>query len=119
MKNLDRREFLRRAAIGTAAAAWAAPVIQSVAATPAYAQSQGSPGNCFHSISPGKPNGCMETCTGIDPAGNAGSCNAVCGPACNLPNNACPPSYCSSGCWQIHPDDVNKTSGPKRRVFAC
>lgn len=115
MGELNRRDFLRRAGIG-AAAAWAIPVIQSVAATPAFAQSQGSPSGCFHSISlPDKPNGCMETCTGIAATGNAGSCQDVCGPACNLPNNGCPPQYCQSSCWQIDPTD----STGKRRIFVC
>jgi len=114
---LDRREFLRRAAVTTAAAAWAAPVIQTVSASPAFATTNGTPqpDGCFHSISAGKPNGCVNTCklrdTGEDeelgtiPEGETicggpdGTCNDICFPACNLPNNGCPPEYCDLACW--------------------
>ena len=43
---LNRRQFLRRAAVTTATAAWAAPVIQTIVARPAYA---GTPVVCDHS----------------------------------------------------------------------
>ena len=33
----DRRQFLRRAAVAGAAAAWAAPVVKTVVGTPAFA----------------------------------------------------------------------------------
>ncbi|HEY9379578.1 MAG TPA: twin-arginine translocation signal domain-containing protein [Jiangellaceae bacterium] len=40
----DRRQFLRRAAVAGAAAAWAAPVIKTVVGTPAFAKNvTGSP----------------------------------------------------------------------------
>jgi hypothetical protein len=64
-RELNRRDFIRRAAVTGAAAAFAAPVIQTVAATPAFAGTTGSPapGGCFHSSdTPGE--GCMESCTG-------------------------------------------------------
>jgi hypothetical protein len=101
---LDRREFLRRAAVTTAAAAWAAPVIQTVSASPAFATTNGTPqpDGCFHSISlPDKPNGCMDTCKAQDNICGPpdGVCEDICGPACNLPQNACPPEYCDPACW--------------------
>lgn len=66
-KGMDRRQFLRRAAVTTAVAAWAVPVIETVAATPAFAQTQGTPpqGECGHST--GLNGGCM------------GACGSVCG----------------------------------------
>lgn len=121
---LDRRDFLRKAAVTTAAAAWAVPVIQTVSASPAFASTQGSPppggggggsgsGGCFHSISPGKPSGCMETCDGACPGvGNHGTCNDVCKLACNMPENACPPEYCDPACWMC--DTITGT-----RTFTC
>ena len=96
---LDRREFLRRAAVTTAAAAWAAPVIQTVSASPAFATTNGTPPpeGCFHSINAdeGKLSGCMETCTARHDICRApdGVCKDICGPACNLPENACPPEH--------------------------
>src|SRR4029077_5523500 len=40
----DRRQFLRRAAVAGAAAAWAAPVVKTVVGTPAFASNvTGSP----------------------------------------------------------------------------
>jgi hypothetical protein len=41
-KELDRRRFLRKAAL-TGLAAWSAPVLSTVSATPAFGQSLGSP----------------------------------------------------------------------------
>jgi anaerobic selenocysteine-containing dehydrogenase len=40
---IPRRDFLKKAAITGVGAAWAAPVIQTVAATKAYAHDMGSP----------------------------------------------------------------------------
>jgi hypothetical protein len=122
---LDRREFLRRAAVTTAAAAWAAPVIQTVSASPAFAQTNGTPqpDNCFHSISrdEGKLNGCQNTCklrdTGSDeelgtiPVGEQvcgppdGACNVICSEACTGPENSCPPEYCDLACWGCNGTD--------------
>jgi anaerobic selenocysteine-containing dehydrogenase len=42
-QGLPRRDFLKRAAITGVGAAWAAPVIQTVAATKAFAHDIGSP----------------------------------------------------------------------------
>lgn len=49
-KSVERREFLRRAAATGVAAAWAAPIVQTVAATPAFASHQGTPHACQHSL---------------------------------------------------------------------
>jgi TAT (twin-arginine translocation) pathway signal sequence len=102
-RELNRRDFIRRAAVTGAAATFAAPVIQTVAATPAFATTQGSPapGGCWHSRSPDKPNGCMETCKARDKICGPpdGVCEDICGPACYLPENACPDEYCDPRCW--------------------
>ena len=70
---LNRRQFLRRAAVTTATAAWAAPVIQTIAARPAYA---GTPVVCDHS-------GCIGACA---TSGNKQTCGGppgtVCAAAC-------------------------------------
>lgn len=85
-KSLDRRDFLRKAAITGAAAAWAAPVIQTVAATPAFAQTAGTPGPCDHSA-------CVAACnTNADCRGQAGLCEERC-------RALCPPGTpCSAAC---------------------
>jgi hypothetical protein len=75
--SLNRREFLRKAAI-TGAVAWAVPVIQTVAASPAAA---GTP-FCGHSE-------CIAACI-------AGRCaNAADRPACN--------QFCQTECGRLCP----------------
>ena len=91
-KELDRREFLRKAAIAGAVAAWAAPVVQTVAATPAFAQTAGSAAPCDHSA-------CVAACnTNGDcrgqrsPDGSGNLCEYRC-------RNLCPPgSPCAAAC---------------------
>jgi hypothetical protein len=76
---LNRREFLRKAAV-TGAVAWAIPVIQTVAASPAAA---GTP-FCGHSE-------CIAACI-------AGRCAGVSGPdrpACN--------DFCQTQCGSLCP----------------
>ena len=125
-KALDRRQFLRRSAVTAAAAAWAAPVIQSVAASPAFAQTQGSASKCFHSIdtAEGKLNGCMETCQGAFDAanagGNGGQCNHnICGPGCSLPENECPASYCDSACYSVQQTGTKNGHPVYTVTFSC
>lgn len=98
-KSLERREFLRKAAVTGAAAAWAAPLVQTVAATPAFAQSQGTPagGGCFHSIglNAGCKGACTQKCTG-------NQCNDLC-------NKYCPPGSGSDNpCCNAELCDPNK-----------
>jgi hypothetical protein len=81
--SLKRREFLRRAAITGAAAAWAAPVIQTVAAGPAYAGS--TPADCFHSLN----GGCMAACNACS-TGTAVEENVD----CSNPGSACAQLCC-------------------------
>jgi hypothetical protein len=76
---LNRREFLRKAAI-TGAVAWAIPVIQTVAASPAAA---GTP-FCGHSE-------CIAACIAGRCSGLTGSARA----ACN--------AFCQSQCDQLCP----------------
>lgn len=83
-KSLERREFLRKAALTGAAAAWAAPVVQTVAATPAFAQSGTTAAPCHHSIGGVTGEGCMGACK--EGAGGGG-CGSACNNACN---NLCP-----------------------------
>ena len=99
---LNRREFLRKAAI-TGTIAWAIPVVQSVAATPAYAQ-QLSPG-CPQSDDPaGSGGSCTGTCHAVcqantSPPTDCGtSCASVCQGVC-VPSIGCPPAACVAGCW--------------------
>jgi hypothetical protein len=87
---LNRREFLRKAAI-TGAVAWAVPVVQSISATPAYAQ--GTP-FCDHSLC---VNNCIQArCVGLTGAARA-ACNAQCQSHCMTacpPGSQCDPSVC-------------------------
>ncbi|HEV2755714.1 MAG TPA: twin-arginine translocation signal domain-containing protein [Actinomycetota bacterium] len=80
-KSLERRDFLRKAALTGAAAAWAAPVVQTVAATPAFAQTGTTPATCHHSLGGITGEGCMGACK------TSGSCGQACNTACN---NLCP-----------------------------
>jgi len=76
---LNRREFLRKAAV-TGAVAWAIPVIQTVAASPAAA---GTP-FCGHSE-------CIAACI----AGRCGGLTGADRAACN--------AFCQSECDQLCP----------------
>jgi hypothetical protein len=105
---LNRREFLRKAAI-TGAVAWAIPVVQSVAATPAFAQ-MGSPpcihGRCVSSCLAGPCNDeamCETECAALClppsvPAGSRACCIQSCLPSnwanCNFIGSTagCPPT---------------------------
>src|SRR5262245_39509475 len=69
-QGMDRRQFLRRAAVTAAAAAGAAPVIQTVTASPAFA---GTPELCDHS-------GCIGACAGT--AGGKANCGGPPGQVC-------------------------------------
>src|SRR5262245_20645089 len=80
-QGMDRRQFLRRAAVTTAAAAWAAPVIQTVTASPAFA---GTPEVCDHSA-------CIGACAA---SGNKASCGRPPGTVCA---QACGQVGCSQG----------------------
>jgi hypothetical protein len=107
---LNRREFLRKAAV-TGAVAWAVPMVQSVAATPAYAQMGGTV--CQHSEG---PNNCMDACKsrGVAACGKdcGGGCADICNPACA--QGTCPPQYCNAGCFT-----VTSCSGSCTVTFNC
>ena len=91
-KAVDRRDFLRKAAITGAAAAWAAPVIQTVAASPAFAQTAGTPAPCDHSACVAACN-TNASCRGQrSPDGSGNLCEFRC-------RNLCPPGTpCSAAC---------------------
>ena len=101
---LNRRDFLRKAAI-TGAVAWAVPVIQSVAATPAYAQTQTpvTP-QCEHSP-PNPPaeiagEDCMSTCKAA--CGTASGCGNICcsnRPGCPCTSGVCCANACNPAAW--------------------
>jgi hypothetical protein len=83
-KELGRRAFLRRAALTGVATAWVAPVVQSIAATPAFAQTVGQtpvPEDCFHSVGGQTGAGCMGACTAAGCSGEA--CDGVDADPCN------------------------------------
>jgi hypothetical protein len=99
-KGLDRRAFLRRAAATGIAAAWAAPVVQSIAATPAFAQQLGTPPVeepfCGHSVGGQDGGGCMSACTASGCTGDA--CDGVDPDPNGLYNNQGPCQFfCPSG----------------------
>lgn len=92
---LSRREVLKRAAI-VGGVAWAAPVVQSLAATPAFAQ--GSPAPCFKSTGPpeiGENGGCMAACQESGCGGN--SCNGLDADPDNPQGQGPCQCYCPSG----------------------
>ena len=106
---LNRRAFLRRAALTGVATAWIAPVVQSIAATPAFAQAVGQSSivnDCFHSEGGGcmdacKASGCTgEACDGVDPDpcnpyyGGDGPCQYLCPSGQGGGNPCCNPGLC-------------------------
>jgi hypothetical protein len=110
---LNRRAFLRRAAATGLATAWVAPIVQSVAATPAYAQTVGQtpvPNDCFKSTGGVTGGGCMgacvtsgcsgEACDGVDPDpcnphyGGDGPCQYFCPSGQGGGNPCCNPGLC-------------------------
>jgi hypothetical protein len=104
-KGMDRREFLRKAAIA-GGVAWAVPVIQTVAATPAYAFHQGSPHPCPHSTPATLGGSCMGTCQAVctqqgcgDGAGNR--CNDACAPngPAQCVSGFCCEQACNPAAW--------------------
>ena len=109
-KSLERRDFLRKAAVTGAAAAWAAPIVQTVAATPAFATGAGTPagGGCFHSV--GVNGGCKTACGGKcggDQCNAPGPCATYCPPGQGGDNPCCNPGLC---------DPNNFTCGAKGGV---
>jgi hypothetical protein len=115
-KELDRRTFLRRAALTGLATAWVGPAVQSIAATPAFAQTVGQtpvPEDCFHS----KGGGCMAACQASsgcggsecdgmdeDPCnpqyGKQGPCAFFCEPGQGGDNPCCNPGLCDPANFQ-------------------
>ncbi|HWC14337.1 MAG TPA: twin-arginine translocation signal domain-containing protein [Actinomycetota bacterium] len=103
-KGIERRDFLRKAAATGAAAAWAAPIVNTIAATPAFAQTGGTPsqGGCFHSL--GMNGGCMGACGGKcggnQCGGSGGVCTTYCPPGSGNDNPCCNPGLCEPGNFQ-------------------
>lgn len=113
-KGMDRREFLRKAAI-TGAVVWAVPVVKSIAATPAYAQNQGTPA-CPHSDPDTAGGSCMGSCKAAARAQCGKDCGGGCASICN-PNCArgqCPPQFCNPSCY-----NVTSCEGSCTVVFTC
>lgn len=115
-KDLSRREFLRRAALTGAAAAWTAPLVQTIAAAPGFAQSAGSPAPCFHSVGGADGGGCMSACTasgctgdscdGVDPDPlnplGQGPCQFYCPSGQGGDNPCCNPGLCDPRNFVCH-----------------
>jgi hypothetical protein len=103
-KDLNRREFLRKAAI-TGAVAWALPVVQSVAATPAYAFHQGTPHPCPHSDPDTSGGSCMGTCKAKcisqGCTGEGGRCAPKCQVGAGICSgaNVCCENACNPNAW--------------------
>jgi hypothetical protein len=131
-KEIDRRTFLRRAALTGAATAWVAPVVQSIAATPAFAQTVGGtpvPEDCFHSNGGRTGTGCMgactaagctgEACDGTDPDpcnpnyGGEGPCQYLCPSGQGGGNPCCNPGLCDPRNFQCLTVRNCERHGPK------
>ena len=114
-KAFNRRAFLRRAALTGVATAWVAPVVQSIAATPAFATTVGQtpvPEDCFHSVGGPNDGGCMDACTsagctgsacdGVDPDpcnphySGQGPCQYLCPSGQGGDNPCCNPGLCNT-----------------------
>lgn len=106
---LNRREFLRKAAI-TGAAAWAIPVVQTVAATPASAQQTYFA--CVHSpTQTGGPCPAAGNCKAACGTAGQAECGKDCGGGCEVicadcigtgPCNPCPSTdYCDPACFNV------------------
>jgi hypothetical protein len=115
-KELDRRAFLRRAALTGAAVAWAAPVIQTVSASPAFAINQGSPPlACFHSNPQDPSQSCMEACTSTGCTGEQcdgfggppGETQGPCAKYCDISagNQCCNAGLCDPANFHCDPGD--------------
>jgi hypothetical protein len=131
-RELDRRAFLRRAGMTGLAAAWVAPVVQSIAATPAYAQTVGQtpvPDDCFHSVGGETGAGCMGACTASGCGGSAcdgkdddpcnpnyggeGPCQYFCPSAQGGDNPCCNPELCVVGNFECLTIPNCEDQGPK------
>jgi hypothetical protein len=118
-KDMHRRDFLRKAAVTGVITAWAAPVIQSIAATPAFAQSVGTPtgGGCFHSnADPAQScmDACTSSCTGEQCDGFGGPAEEVQGPCavyCDISpgNQCCNAGLCNPANFSCSPGDAAAT----------
>jgi hypothetical protein len=107
-EGMDRREFLRKAAIA-GSVAWAVPVIQTVAATPAYASHsptivcEHSPQEDQDEICDADPchcsgDNCVSTCQCKCPdCRTGGDCNAECNDIFNM--GVGPAGACDPNCW--------------------
>jgi hypothetical protein len=111
---MDRRSFIRRAAATGGITIFAAPAIQTVAASAARASNGAAsppPNDCFHSVGAG--GGCKGACTSVG-SGLGGPCEDICGPACPVgtEDRMCvSPDYCDPACY------VSETAGEVQ--FIC
>jgi hypothetical protein len=124
--DLGRRAFLKRAALTGAAVAWAAPVIQSVSAGPAFAATQGSPPTaCFHSNDSDPSQSCMDACTSPGTGCNGEQCDGFGGPPgekqgpcallCDIRpgNQCCNVGLCNPANFHCNPgDEAAQYTGP-------
>lgn len=144
---MDRRDFLKRAGLAGAATVWAAPVVQTMAAGPAFA-TNGTPAECLHSIGPVvglegtdcENEGCMGACMtacgrGCAAAQVGAGCQQACDQLCpniqgdwpdGSPNRSCcNVGVCVFANWSCTPgtrapDDVPCYNGPTAGgLFTC
>ena len=118
-QDLRRREFLRKAAMTGVITAWAAPVVQSIAATPAFATTVGTPtgGGCFHSNADPSQS-CMDACTSVCTGeqcdgfgGPPGEVQGPCAAHCRISpgNQCCNAGLCNPGNFSCSPGDPAAT----------
>jgi hypothetical protein len=135
-KGMDRRTFLRRAAVTGAAAAWATPIIQTVTARPAFA-ANGTPVECSHSSSPWFTDGeeqcstggckqackasfnCQDNCADAAAGESNDACTLACDVACPEGSSnplgsrvCCDGSFCDSANWSL----TGACGGPDSRA---
>ena len=116
--SLHRRAFLRRGLIA-GGIVWAAPVVQTLAASPAFAQAAGSPAPCFHSLGGPDGNGCQGACTQAGCTGTQcngygdttpGPCAVYC--AEHVPDHpCCNPGLCDPANFTCAPGDDSAAYG--------
>jgi hypothetical protein len=108
-KGMDRRTFLRRAAITGAAAAWATPIVQTVTARPAFAS--GTPAECGHSFGQA-----VGTCADRADEGCMGACQQACHPE-NCETLTASEGECNEVCGQLCPN--RHSDDPVRNQTCC
>jgi hypothetical protein len=109
-EGLDRRTFLQRAALTGAAAAWATPIVQTVTASPAFANA-GTVRECGHSFGQA-----VGACNERSDQGCMGACQQVCHPE-NCDTLSAQQNECNQVCGQVCPN--RNSDDPVRNQTCC